>query len=200
MSAAALRFDRRAARYRSLDVQLAPHTRFFLAAAVTNEALRDLCHMRVVLSIRTVVFLCTLGGSLARKNEMMARRMPAGDARVNRRDKDFVSVEQTVVEARLAEFRCSAPEAYGQIMREIDALFNCHWPNPLLSLLFPTAAWYVNVLRTVRRQLGTELVFAEPLHRISIGHSLIAKLAAAHPGRITHRNDPTSSRRRPSSQ
>ena len=147
------------------------------------------------MSTRTLVFLCILGGSLARINEIMARRMPGSGARVSRRDRDFVSVEQMVVEARLAELRCSAPEVYGTIMREIDALLNCRWPNPLVGLVYPTAAWYLNVLRTVRRQLGTALVFAEPLHRIAIGHSMIANLAAARPGTITLRNGPTLSRR-----
>jgi len=170
-------FQTRAALYGRLDAHLRQKTRFFGAAALTNQVLAYLASARsgLLCSPATANWLCSIGACLEARNIRLAdrigRRYFAGAAL----DQQLVSVEQSMVEDALKAARGAQRGNYTATLAEMNALLNDRlWP----ALFWPRSEvrGYARILATVRSDLGSPIEFSQQRHRETIGTALIAAL------------------------
>ena len=169
-------FARRSARYSALDALWGSHTRFFGAAAVVNAALAQLFNVfppiRASDSFR---FLDEAGAALEAENLNFARDIPRS-VPAGLLDRDLVFAEQTRLQRCVLVRQAQDPRRWGRTREALNALLNERYPSSLISRCNVADNPLPRVLREVRAQLGSDLDFEVPAHRIRIGLQLIEHL------------------------
>jgi hypothetical protein len=178
-------FLQRARHYARVDRQLGHKTRFFAAAAVTNQVLGWLAplHLAVGTSAFTIQELASMGSALERINRHYAGVIldappVAGDG-LEAVDVETIGGEQRELQGVLDAFKQRAPVQYELFIRELGALMN-RPPWPVLRYLHPLVFGYQQVLAAVRARLRARLDFSNQQHREAIGFALIDNIRAVH--------------------
>jgi hypothetical protein len=169
-------FDRRARNYLRLDARLASHTRFFAAAALTNNVLAELSIQRarwMWISQTTLSALLTLGGMLEALNLRRAQSLDAESSSGASLDSSFVEMEQAYVESVLRGWADTCVPRYNRLIAELDRLLLAVANGVLPPRCSPNVRRYEQVLRSVTRAAGRCPSFAICADRISIGKALI---------------------------
>jgi hypothetical protein len=169
-------FARRQVIYARLDWHLRPGTRFFAAAALTNQILSTLFQaMPGLISAAGHDFLTRLGSALEVINLNWARAMPEGAPGGPSLDELLVRTEQAVAQAYCDDFRARAAESWQSVRREMNALLNGKRRTAICAAAFKHGRDFRRVLAVTRRELATDLDFALEAHRVRIGCALIAE-------------------------
>jgi hypothetical protein len=169
-------FDLRAERYECLDRALAPQTRFFAAAGLTNRLFGTLCNvLPAVISCTTASFLCALGRRLEAPNYRLAQDLQ--EQRIpDCADQFLVCAEQMVVERYCWSFRREEEILWRQVRGELNDLLNGSHIASLLAPVLGHSRKYQRVLTAVRARMGVALDFNNERHRVAIGCALIQEL------------------------
>ena len=178
------RFSRRTQLYAGFDVSLAPHTRFFGAAAMTTAVLADLFTPivgRVNTSTHTRIFLEQVSLHLEAVNVASADRIARGAAQQIDLDRELVRQEQCEVQLQLDRLRSTRRAAYDGVVYELDRLINPGSLHASLANFFINARHYRRILHCLGAELGRALSFAYQSDRESIGCGLIAELRRTSP-------------------
>jgi hypothetical protein len=166
-------FARRQVIYARLDQHLRPRTRFFAAAALTNQILSTLFQaMPGLISAAGHDFLNRLGFVLEARNLKWASTMPDAAPGGPSLDELLVRTEQAVAQLYCDEFRARAAQSWQSVRREMNALLNGE------GIAFCAAAFkpgrdFRRVLAVTRSELAADLDFAVEAHRVRIGCALI---------------------------
>jgi hypothetical protein len=180
-------FARRARLYRALDRRLAARTRFFGAAALTNQALAELFSRpagRLCVSAATFDFLARLGHYLESINTGQAVSMQDAAGHGETLDQAMVSLEQSEVQAHLERLQRSDPGAHETTVLQLNRLLTTATLRAVPPSLFPSAANYAQVLRAVGAELGHTVSFARQKDRECIGQTLIRRLRTLSSTRV----------------
>lgn len=184
-------FSRRHEIYHALDRDFSGRTRFFAAAAITNQIFATLFRAAPnLVTGETGNFLSNLGAQLEVANMRFAeeiRRTTGGGSSL---DRYLVFSEQRLVQDYVG-VATSRPAAWARIGSELNRLLNGTHPASLAAALVSRTRHYRSVLTEARRQMGVDLDFADEEHRVTIGCALIrhvrhdttgiAALQRAHP-------------------
>ncbi len=183
--AAAASFLHRAHNYSVFDRRLSCHTRFFGAAALTNQVLAEIVShplAKTWLSASTVHCLRDLGGSLMSVNENAAATLMRVERPARGWDAAMVSMEQSLVQTYLSRLESQEPRTYLAIVKQMDGLFSAARFASMERLASVYAALrchsfrYAAALRTVSSRLKRPICFSIQGHRELIGNTLIAGL------------------------
>jgi hypothetical protein len=167
-------FARRQLIYARLDQHLRPRTRFFAAAALTNQILSTLFQaMPSLISATGHVFLNQLGSALEVNNLNWVRAMPQDAPGGPSLDGLLVRTEQAVAQMYCDEFRASAMESWQSVRREMNTLLNGECGTAVFAAAFKHGRHFRRVLAMTRRELAADLDFALEAHRVRIGCGLI---------------------------
>jgi hypothetical protein len=170
-------FARRQVIYTRLDSQFRTRTRFFAAAALTNQLLSTLFQaMPGLISATGHDFLNRLGSALEVINLNWARTMPQNSPGGPSLDEFLVRTEQAVAQEYCDEFRARAMESWQSVRREMNALLNGERRIAICAAAFKHGRDFRRVLAMTRRELSADLDFALEAHRVRIGCALIDKL------------------------
>jgi hypothetical protein len=179
-----IRFQRRADLYADWDRRLAPRTRFFAAAAVTNALLFDLFSgfgVNLWVSQVTATFLMHLGQWLEQINVGFARRIETGLVDSGNLDRQMVAMEQREVQGQLEALKLRDPRGYAITILQINRLMRVAGLNPTPARLLANGTTYCEVLRVVRAQLGRPASFGRCQDRECIGQALIGRMRGGSP-------------------
>ena len=172
-------FRRRMRLYAQWDLRLAPRTRFFGAAALTNEALAELFSRftaRICLSGSTAGFLTGLGHLLEGVNVRLACEIERGRLTATDLDVRMVACEQSIVEVQLNRLRSTDAGAHLRATAQIDRVLTLVRFAATPARLCASGAAYWSVLRGVGTDLGRSARFALQTDRERIGLGLIRQL------------------------
>jgi hypothetical protein len=166
-------FERRAALYSRLDIELFERTRFFAGAARINVVLARLfAALPAIRSLRRGHFLINVGAALEIDNVAYAReinrRLPGSSL-----DHALVCAEQGRLQYFVHAHQAGCLRQWESIRRELNRLLNNRYPATFFSRWCKDSKSVSQVLREVREHLGTDLDFASEFHRICIGLTLI---------------------------
>jgi hypothetical protein len=159
--------------YAQWDVQLAEHTRFFGAAAVTNALLARLCKFSpVLISSATLNFLNQAGAELQSLNSRLAAQIGNHQCVVTDLDEAIIRTEQAALQSELRKLATHNRGSYRRTILEVDRLLRGLRISRLLPA-FAEVRTYATVLGAVHHCLGRPATFARECDRVCIGRQLI---------------------------
>jgi hypothetical protein len=172
-------FKHRALLYWKLDRQLSSQTRFFGAAALTNTALYELSSPlgRCLVGLGAQGFLWRLGTRLQTINQRSAHLIAAGSRMAPSVDVAMVTIEQRAVQGELNALGAQDCAFLRSVTADVDLLLNSDWLH-LMRKSSPAVCTYLEILRTVRYELGGRIYFADQRHREAIGFGVIKSLSS----------------------
>lgn len=182
MGEQATEFSERAQRYWAWDRSVQATTRFFGAAALTNEVLAFGCarlEARMMVSRSSFGLMAALSRRLERMNGALlrrARQQPSGYAAASL-DAELVWTEQCLVERQLERWRVQAPRLLPALVMQMSRIIEVGTAE-VSFVGSASCSFYLRVLRDLRMQLGRPLQFAALMDRYRIGLALANAMRA----------------------
>jgi hypothetical protein len=159
--------------YWALDRHFGGRTRFFAAAAMTNQMFAMLFKAAPhLVSRRTGNFLSELGARLEIANVRFADEIRRHGGRGASLDRHLVSSEQNLVQAYVDAVSVRVAD-WHRIGYELNRLLNGTHLASLAASVVSRTRGYRRVLAEARRRTGGHLDFAHEAHRVSIGCALV---------------------------